>query len=211
MAQLAKAVLLLAFLALSSCIFDITQFGAVPNSDVLGDHFKNQRAILSAIAAANASSGERIVRIPNKKFYTMPIRVDYGHNITIEVVGKLIASKNVRNWPREPENPTYYEDFVSFHHCTHITINGSGTVDGRGYHWWMLLFLNDKKFLPNENSRPHMFRYVDCNFTTMHDLVMKNSAQFHVKLDHCHDGLFYNINIKVNTTAQINLLKRFSL
>lgn len=32
----------------------------------------------------------------------MPIRVDYGHNITIEVVGKLIASKNVRNWPREP-------------------------------------------------------------------------------------------------------------
>jgi polygalacturonase len=75
----------------------------------------------------------------------------------------------------------------------------------------MLLFLNDKKFLPDENSRPHMFRFVDCNFTTMHDLLLKNAAQFHVKMDQCHDGLFYNINIKVNTTAQINLVKRFSL
>jgi len=40
---------------------------------------------------------------------------------------------------------------------------------------------------------------------------MKNSPQFHVKMDHCHDSSLYNINIKVNTTAQINLVKRFSL
>lgn len=57
MSKLFTAFLLLTFLTLGSCIFDITQFGAVPNSDVLSDHFKNQRAILSAIAAANASSG----------------------------------------------------------------------------------------------------------------------------------------------------------
>ena len=117
----------------------------------------------------------------------------------------------MRNWPKQIETQTYYEDFVSFRHSTHITINGSGKIDGRGYHWWILVFLNDKKYLPNQNLRPHLFHFIDCNFTTMHDLVMKNSPQFHVKMDHCHDGLFYNINIKVNTTAQLNLVKRFSI
>ncbi len=117
----------------------------------------------------------------------------------------------MRNWPKQIERPTYYEDFVSFRHSTHITINGSGKIDGRGYHWWILVFLNDKKYLQNQNLRPHLFHFIDCNFTTMHDLVMKNSPQFHVKMDHCHDGLFYNINIKVNTTAQLNLVKRFSI
>lgn len=41
--------------------------------------------------------------------------------------------------------------------------------------------------------------------------MLKNSPQFHVKMDQCHDSTLYNINIKVNTTAQINLVKRFSL
>lgn len=40
---------------------------------------------------------------------------------------------------------------------------------------------------------------------------MKNSAQFHLKMDNCHDAELYNIDIKVNTTAQINLVKKFSL
>ena len=57
MTQLARVLMLLALLVVGTCIFDITQFGAVPNSDVLNDHFKNQRAILAAISAANASSG----------------------------------------------------------------------------------------------------------------------------------------------------------
>lgn len=40
---------------------------------------------------------------------------------------------------------------------------------------------------------------------------MKNSAQFHLKMDECYDAELYNIAILVNTTAQINLLKKFSI
>jgi hypothetical protein len=69
-----------------------------------------------------------------------------------------------------------------------IEINGGGKIDGRGYHWWMLCFLASKKYLPDQNYRPHLIHMVDCNFTKIHDLTMKNSAQFHVKMDHCHDG-----------------------
>jgi hypothetical protein len=70
-----RLILLFLSVFLVDCVFDITNFGAVPNSDTISDQFLNQRAILSAISAANTSSGERIVRIPKHKFYSMPIRV----------------------------------------------------------------------------------------------------------------------------------------
>jgi hypothetical protein len=69
-------ILLLCFLLLSaSCIYDILSFGAVPASDTLADQLKNTKAILAAIKQANASTTERVVRIPAHKFYAMPIRV----------------------------------------------------------------------------------------------------------------------------------------
>lgn len=187
--MLKNILLLSTLLVVSFSIFDITHFGAVPNSDTVTDQFKNQKAILDAIKAANASNAtERIVRIPDKRFYSMPIRVENVHNVTISIVGKLIASKNVKNWPRQHAKPTYYEDFFSFWGCTYIEIEGGGKIDGRGYHWWMLVLLNYKKLLPDQNSRPHLIRMVNCNFTRIHDLVWKNSPQFHLKMDHCHDG-----------------------
>lgn len=53
--------------------------------------------------------------------------------------------------------------------------------------------------------------FIDCNFTSIHDIVLKNSPQFHLKFDECHDGEIYNLDIKVNTTAQIGLVKFFAL
>ena len=84
-----------------SCVYDIEQFGAVAHSDTVSDQFRNSKAILAAVQAANSSEGERIVRIPNSKFYSMPIRIEDVHNISIEIAGKLIASKNVKYWPRK--------------------------------------------------------------------------------------------------------------
>lgn len=37
-------VLLIVILGVS-CVYDISDFGAVPNSDIISDQFKNQRAI----------------------------------------------------------------------------------------------------------------------------------------------------------------------
>lgn len=56
-------------------VFDIMHYGAIPHSDNVKDHFVNQKAIMSAILAANASSIDRVVRIPAKTFYTMPFKL----------------------------------------------------------------------------------------------------------------------------------------
>lgn len=54
-------------------------------------------------------------------------------------------------------------------------------------------------------------RLQDSRYIKIHDIIMKNSPQFHLKMDSCYDSELYNINIRVNTTAQIDLFKRLSL
>lgn len=209
--MIASWVAFLSFICACLSLYDIKDFGAVPHSELIIDQFANQRALLAAATAANASNSDRIVRVGAATYYAMPVRFQSLHNVTFEIMGRWAASKDVRHWPRQPEIPTYYEDFLSFRSCTLIELRGGGKIDGRGYHWWMLLFLNDKRWLPNENSRPHLIRMVDCNFTRVHDLLLKNSPQFHMKMDQCHDSEIFNLAIKVNTTAQLNLARHFSL
>lgn len=108
-------------------------------------------------------------------------------------------------------NSKYYEDFISFRHSSFIELEGGGKIDGRGYHWWILTLLEPNKYLTDQNYRPHLIHMVDTNFTKIHDMVWKNAAQYHLKMDSCHDSEIYNIDIKVNTTAQINLIKKFSI
>ena len=64
-------------------IFDITQYGAIPNSDNVKDHFTNQNAITQALLAANASQIDRVVRIPAKTFYSMPFKILNMNNIKL--------------------------------------------------------------------------------------------------------------------------------
>ncbi len=42
-------------------------------------------------------------------------------------------------------------------------------------------------------------------------MILKNSPNFHLLIDNCKFVDIYNVDIKVNTTAQLNLIKYFSL
>ncbi len=52
----------------------------------------------------------------------------------------------------------------------------------------MILFLDDHKYIVDEDDRPHLINMVNCQYIKIHDIIMKNSAQFHLKMDHCHDA-----------------------
>lgn len=64
--------------------------------------------------------------------------------------------------------------------------------------------------MPPKSSRPHLINFVHCNGVDFHDLVLKNSPSYHLKTDPCENVRIYNLNIKVNTTAQFNLIKKMS-
>ena len=66
--------------------------------DNLESHFLNQKALKNAFIAANSSLNSRIVVIPEKSFYSMPVRLENLYNITMNLAGKWIASTNVKLW-----------------------------------------------------------------------------------------------------------------
>lgn len=88
---------------------------------------------------------------------------------------------------------------------------GGGKIDGRGYIWWLDSWIVAKKYLPAHSGRPHLIATNRVKNLTVHDLVLKNSPCFHMKLDQTIDAVIYNIDIKVNTTAQLDILKRYYL
>lgn len=180
------ASLLLCFvflISLTQSIYVTTDFGALPHQDHRSAHIANAKAFMAAVIKANQTvTGERIVKVPKGTFYSFPMRMDRIYNVTIIIEGKLSASKLIRGWPTQPQSG-YYEDFISCHDCNHLTIHGGGKIDGRGYHWWVVCILNDKKILKDNNYRPHLIRLERTRNIVIHDITMKNSAQFHLKMD----------------------------
>ncbi len=192
------------------CFQDILAFGAVPNDDTLPAQQKNQRAITLALKHAllpTSTGDDRTVLIPAKKFYSLPIAIENATDLTLEIRGKLIACNRIKHWPRE-SNRFSYPDFIAIRRSHNITLNGGGKIDGRGYIWWLNSWLVTKKYLPANSHRPHLLSTYLVTNLTIHDLTLKNSPSYHINADQTVDARIYNLDIKVNTTAQLDIIKR---
>ena len=62
--------------------------------------------------------------------------------------------------------------------------------------------------MPAHTIRPHLINLDTVQNITVHDLTLKNSPSFHLRGVQITDATFYNLDIKVNTTAQLDILKR---
>lgn len=119
----------------------IDDFGAIANQDTVDAQIANSLALSKAIQHVNNSDDCTVV-VPNRKYYFFPVHVQHVNNLNLKILGKVIASKNVRNWPHTTNGKRIdYLAFLKFDYCDNLTISGGGKVDGRGYHWWMLTLL----------------------------------------------------------------------
>lgn len=207
-----RYLLLLCLVLQSQAAQNILLMGAIPNEDTLTAQQTNQRILTEAIAKANSSSSTgdaRIVIVPQRTFYILPIRIEYAKDIVIEIRGKLTACNRIRNWPftGSSKKPNY-QNFISISHSDNITLNGGGKIDGRGYIWWLDSWIVDKKYMPAGAGRPHLITTDYVSNLNIHDLRLKNSPNYHIKLDQTIDTKIYNLDIRVNTTAQLDILKR---
>ena len=81
-------------------------------------------------------------------------------------------------------------------------------MDGRGYIWWLNSWLVTKKYLPANSRRPHLITTYLVTNLTIHDLTLKNSPCYHINADQTVGARMFNLDIKVNTTAQLDIIKR---
>ncbi len=120
----------------------------------------------------------------------------------------MIACNRIKNWPQRKKNGLDYEDFIAIRRSSNITLNGGGKIDGRGYIWWLNSWLVTKKYLPANSHRPHLIVSDLVTNLTIHDLLLKNSPCYHIITGQTVDARIYNLDIKVNTTAQLDIIKR---
>jgi hypothetical protein len=110
---------------------------------------------MNAVAAASASFDDREVHIPaNEKgsiFHTMPFHFKSLSNITFTIDGAIVASEDNENWPMKTDNGLW--DFWTIEDSENIHIRGSGSVEGKGYWWWMREYI-----VANKHGRPHLVK-----------------------------------------------------
>ena len=140
----------------------------------------------------------------------MPITIENTNNIVIEIRGKITACNRLKHYPKTTDSnkKSTYQHFIRIINCTDIIVRGGGKIDGRGYIWWMNSWLVSKKYMPSGSHRPKLIVIETSKRITVHDIVLKNSPSFHFQTSQVLDSTFYNIDIKVNTTAQLDILKR---
>lgn len=200
----------LSLLLITSPRQNIMDYGAVANEDSLRAQQANQKAIMQAIAKANSSESigdQRVILIPNSKFYSLPFFISQASDIVLEIRGKLSACNRIKHWPKS-SNKISYQDFIGIAFSKNITITGGGKIDGRGYIWWLNSWLVTKKYMPPHAGRPHLIVASFVENLLIHDLTLKNSPSFHIATSQVINATIYNIDIKVNTTAQLDILKR---
>ena len=135
---------------LAQAAFDIRDYGAIADETKVQSEMINAEAFADAIAAANATmTEERRVIVPeNYTFSCMPINVRYVTNITIQIDGTLLVSKNHKRYPLDGSN---VYDFLAFQYVQGVKIEGKGSVQGQGFMWWVRELLGR-----NKNGRPQL-------------------------------------------------------
>lgn len=165
--------------------------------------FRNADAIMTAFAAAEMDilegreNGTPIVLVPaNHTFTLMPIDVGplkESVPITFRIDGTLLASKDAFNYYHtKQEHHTTDPDILVFRDWTGFKVEGSGTVDGQGYMWWIREYLQTN---PLHMKRPRLFNGYNLVDFEMSGIYVTNSPRFYIRCNDCDTVYIHDIEI----------------
>ena len=109
-----KSIISLFFVCqLAQAAFDIRDYGAIADETKVQTEIINSEAFMDAIAAANATSTEerRVIVPEGLTFSCMPINIQNITNVTIQIDGTILVSKNHKKYPLEGSSVS---DFLAF-------------------------------------------------------------------------------------------------
>ena len=125
----------LLFLIHKTCqVFNIDDFGAIPNDSSYSVALQNGKAFNLAVTAANKSVSDRTVLIGGGKLYGMLPAGDMTQlkNLTIQLDGKLnIWDEDHSKYPRDANGNVL--NFISLSDSENLTIKGNGIIEGSSF------------------------------------------------------------------------------
>ena len=172
--------------------YSITDFGAMGDGKTL-----NTEAIQAAIEACTASGGGRVT-VPAGKFLSGTIQLKSNADLHLESGAELISSLDPADLPdlmggfEDDNRDTGWEGgcFLLARHAEHVTISGSGRIDGRGRE----VFYEDdadggshESPLKVRGFRPRMSFLEDVRGLTVKDVSFYDAAFWTLHMAGCLD------------------------
>ena len=190
--------LILCFFALSNyitaqeIIYDITDFGANPNSETL-----STKPIQAAIDEAYKNGGGMVV-IPTGVFVSGTFILKNNVELYLHRGAQLLASTNQEDYPRQAQ-PEYRSQkdvggwyaLIFAEGANNIAISGNGTIDGQG------ALQKGRLNSPGGDldGRPRNILFISCKNIHVSGVTLRNSATWNQHYLNCEDLTIDNIKV----------------
>ncbi|OVA16982.1 Glycoside hydrolase [Macleaya cordata] len=184
----------------NSTTFDVLDFGAKGDGNT-----DDTKAFEDAWAAACKVEGSTIIVPTQMVFLVGPISFSGPYcesNIVFQLDGTIVAPTSSKAWS------SGLLQWLEFSKLRGITIQGGGTIDGRGSVWWKDSSMDnpiddETRFLvpiardpAEEDDAPTpALRFYGSYDVTVKGITIVNSPQCHLKFDNCIGVQVFNINI----------------
>jgi len=183
--------------AIRSAKFVVTDFGAIGD----GQH-TNTDAFRKAIAHCHKSGGGQLI-VPAGTFVTGPIELAESMALVLEKGAVIRGSQNFGDYETADHKIL---PLIGAKRLNNVAIRGEGTIDGAGAPWWQRFRAERAAGVPQqgqprrpdqpqESPRPKLILLADCANVLIQGVTLKDSPQFHLVPQRCHDVTIENVQI----------------
>ena len=171
-----------------SIIFNIKDYGAKGDSLT-----KDTKAIQETINACHKEGGGT-VRIPRGKYITGTLYLKSNITLSLENGAYLYGSHDIKDYPIEghADIEGFDQALLYAQDATNISIEGLGTIDGRGYPHIFPQKIKGQKERPH---RPQLLIFVNCQQVKFVSTTFTNPAFWGLHLVNCTDLHFDAVTI----------------
>ncbi len=153
--------------------YRITDFGAVADGQTVCT-----KAIQVAIDESSKLNGKVIV--PAGEFVTGTLFFRNNTTLVLEKNARILGSSSLADYPHTEVDFRFwgdtwvYQSLIIAHHVENITIEGEGTIDGRG----SVFSTTTTKKPDRYRNRPYLLWFAECRNVTVRDVELTNSAMW---------------------------------
>ncbi|APC39525.1 glycoside hydrolase family 28 protein [Clostridium estertheticum] len=173
-----------------STIFNVTEFGAIPDGITSCSH-----AFALAIASCSKAGGGSVY-VPAGTFLTGSIMLKSNINLNLDSGAILIFTNDIAQYPIvdsrwEGAAQSVFSSCVYAQNEENISITGRGKLDGQGAFWWKI-FKNKTNIYP----RPKLISFHNCNNVLIEGVTLINSPSWTINPICCDNVTIDKITIK---------------
>jgi polygalacturonase len=157
---------------------------------------KDTAAIQHAIDACAQRGGGTVLLTPGT-YLSAPLVLKSNITLKLEKGATLLGSPDFSDYPSITEfRAPGRQSLISAKDATHITIEGSGIIDGNGAPWWKMARQHkDTGVMGSQYTRPRLIVFNHCKHLLLEGITVENSPMWQIVPYYSDDVTIRNLHI----------------